>query len=55
MAKLLEIDNVTKRFGGVVAVKNLSFDVTEGESLALIGPNGAGKTTIFSLIMGEKP
>jgi branched-chain amino acid transport system ATP-binding protein len=53
MAKLLEIDNVTKRFGGVVAVKNLSFDVTEGESLALIGPNGAGKTTIFSLIMGE--
>ncbi|MCG6857205.1 MAG: ATP-binding cassette domain-containing protein [Salaquimonas sp.] len=53
MAKLLEVENVFKRFGGIVATNDLSFDVEEGESLALIGPNGAGKTTIFSLIMGE--
>jgi len=53
MAKLLELENVVKRFGGIVATNGLSFDVEEGESLALIGPNGAGKTTIFSLIMGE--
>jgi len=53
MAKLLEVENVFKRFGGIVAANELSFDVERGESLALIGPNGAGKTTIFSLIMGE--
>jgi len=53
MAKLLEVDGVHKRFGGIVATDNLSFTVEKGESLALIGPNGAGKTTIFSLIMGE--
>lgn len=51
--KLLEVDNMFKRFGGVVATNGLSFAVDAGESLALIGPNGAGKTTIFSLIMGE--
>ena len=53
MATLLELDNVFKRFGGIVATNGLSFNVEKGESLALIGPNGAGKTTIFSLIMGE--
>jgi len=53
MARLLELDNVFKRFGGVIATNGLSFHVEKGESLALIGPNGAGKTTIFSLIMGE--
>lgn len=53
MARLLELDRVVKRFGGLVATDQLSFHVEEGESLALIGPNGAGKTTIFSLIMGE--
>ncbi|MEZ5870258.1 MAG: ATP-binding cassette domain-containing protein [Nitratireductor sp.] len=53
MATLLELDNVFKRFGGIVATNGLSFTVEKGESLALIGPNGAGKTTIFSLIMGE--
>jgi len=47
---LLEIDNVTLRFGGVVAVNKVSFAVEEGEVFALVGPNGAGKSTLFNLI-----
>jgi branched-chain amino acid transport system ATP-binding protein len=47
---LLEIDNVTLRFGGVVAVNQVSFSVEEGEVFALVGPNGAGKSTVFNLI-----
>ncbi len=47
---LLEIDNVTLRFGGVVAVNKVSFSVEEGEVFALVGPNGAGKSTLFNLI-----
>ncbi len=50
MTALLEIDNVTLRFGGVVAVDKVSFDVREGEVFALVGPNGAGKSTLFNLI-----
>lgn len=50
MSALLEIDNVTLRFGGVVAVNKVSFSVEEGEVFALVGPNGAGKSTIFNLI-----
>jgi ABC-type branched-subunit amino acid transport system ATPase component len=53
MPRLLEVDNVYKRFGGLAAVDGLSFHVEEGESLALIGPNGAGKTTAFRLVMGD--
>ncbi len=53
MSALLELRNVTKRFGGLTAVNNLSYHVDEGESLGLIGPNGAGKTTTFNLIMAE--
>ena len=47
---ILEVDNVTLRFGGVVAVNKVSFAVEEGEVFALVGPNGAGKSTIFNLI-----
>ena len=53
MSAVIEVRNLVKKFGGLVATNNLSFDLFEGESLGLIGPNGAGKTTIFSLIMGE--
>ncbi|MFK7875634.1 MAG: ABC transporter ATP-binding protein [Paracoccaceae bacterium] len=53
MTALLEVRNLVKRFGGLVATNDLSFSLTQGESLGLIGPNGAGKTTVFSQIMGE--
>jgi len=49
---LLEVKGLTKRFKGLVAVKDVSFAVDEGECLGIIGPNGAGKTTIFNLITG---
>ncbi len=50
MAGILEIKGVTKRFGGLTAVNNVSFDVSEREILSIIGPNGAGKSTLFMLI-----
>ncbi len=55
MGGLLELNGVTKRFGGIVAVKELSIKVNEGELVGLIGPNGAGKTTVFNLITGLYP
>lgn len=50
MSKLLEVRGLTKRFGGVTAVSDISFDVGAGEIVAVIGPNGAGKTTLFNMI-----
>ncbi|MCD7746537.1 MAG: sugar ABC transporter ATP-binding protein [Lachnospiraceae bacterium] len=52
MAKVLEVKNVTKTYPGVVALDNVSFDVEEGEILALIGENGAGKSTVIKTISG---
>jgi branched-chain amino acid transport system ATP-binding protein len=49
---LLEVHNITKRFGGLVAVNDLSLSVNKGEILGMIGPNGAGKTTAFNMISG---
>jgi len=51
-APLLEVRNITKRFGGLIAVSQLTFDLHQGEILGLIGPNGAGKTTLFNVITG---
>ncbi|MCL1854641.1 MAG: ABC transporter ATP-binding protein [Clostridia bacterium] len=51
-AHVLEVENMTMQFGGVVAVSDLSLYVDEGEIVALIGPNGAGKTTAFNVITG---
>ncbi len=55
MTALLEVTAISKRFGGVQAVHDLSFAVQEGEILGLIGPNGAGKSTVFNLINGVHP
>ena len=52
---VLEINNVTKRFGNLVAVRDVSLSVGKGELRAIIGPNGAGKTTFFNLISGYFP
>jgi branched-chain amino acid transport system permease protein len=51
-APLLSVERASKRFGGLVAVRNVSFEMGAGEILGLIGPNGAGKSTLFNLITG---
>ena len=50
---ILSVKRITKRFGGLVAVEDLSFDLHAGEVLGFLGPNGAGKTTLINLIAGE--
>ena len=55
LKNVLEIQNVTKRFGNLVAVRDVSLNVAKGEMCAIIGPNGAGKTTFFNLISGFFP
>lgn len=52
---MLEVQQLTRRFGGLVAVNQVSFSVKEGEIFGLIGPNGAGKTTLFNLVTGLIP
>ena len=49
---LMEMRNITLRFGGVVAINDISFDIREGEIRAIIGPNGAGKSSMLNVISG---
>ena len=51
--RLLEVSSLTRRFGGLIAVNDVSFDVKAGEIFGIIGPNGAGKTTLFNVIAGR--
>ncbi|HOY89561.1 MAG TPA: ATP-binding cassette domain-containing protein, partial [Bacillota bacterium] len=52
---ILKTENLTRRFGGLVAVNNLSFEIPEGKITGLIGPNGSGKSTTINLISGVLP
>jgi branched-chain amino acid transport system ATP-binding protein len=49
---VMEMKNITLRFGGVVAIKDISFDIRQGEIRAIIGPNGAGKSSMLNVISG---
>jgi branched-chain amino acid transport system ATP-binding protein len=53
MQDLLVVRNLTKKFGGVIAAKDVDLKLEEGMRLGIIGPNGAGKTTLFNMITGE--
>lgn len=55
MTAMLRVEGLTRRFGGLVALKDVSFEVQPGQIVGLIGPNGAGKTTAFNLISGTLP
>jgi branched-chain amino acid transport system ATP-binding protein len=52
MAPILQLEGLTRRFGGVTAIDQLSLSIAEGELVSIIGPNGAGKTTMFNLVTG---
>ncbi len=52
---ILEVTGLTKRFGGLTAVSDVTFDIEEGQVYGVVGPNGAGKTTMFNLISGIHP
>ena len=53
VSEILQVRNLTKSFGGVTAIHDLSFELHEGETMGLIGPNGAGKTTLVNLLCGS--
>lgn len=55
MSTLLDVANLNKHFGGLHAVKNVSFTITRGEVVGILGPNGAGKTTLYNLLTGFIP
>jgi branched-chain amino acid transport system ATP-binding protein len=55
MPEILTVERITRQFGGLTAVDNVSFTVNQGDIIGLIGPNGAGKTTLFNLLMGLTP
>lgn len=52
---LLKLENITKRFGGLIAVANVSLEIEVGESIGIVGPNGSGKTTLYNVISGVYP
>jgi branched-chain amino acid transport system ATP-binding protein len=53
MSAVLQVANLSKRFGGISAVDDVSFEVREGEILGIIGPNGSGKSTLFNCVLGQ--
>ena len=53
MSRLLQVTNLSRSFGGVRALNKVSFNLADGQILAMIGPNGAGKSTCFNLINGQ--
>ena len=55
MPSILDVKNLSKLFGGLRAVDNITMEIKEGEIIALIGPNGAGKTTVFNCLTGVYP